>query len=517
MNNGTTWSPEPGRRLINMSPGKARWLAAAGAALALASSIQGQDDTDELDSLVQEALVHSPLIQAARESLGQATAAREAHREFFDPVTTATAGRLTGSATVPLLATPAGLPFADAYGAAASVEVPVSPGLYAGIAATEQYLVDPPAGTAPGSYTLVGAQLRLPLFQDRGFNAWRQGETRLKKLETASAARLLEVRQTVRHAVEQAYVNYLAELANAATAASATERARQLLKEAEELVRLKVVPEYQLAPARLELALRLEEEGATDQAIDTARIRLIQAIGTTPSKPLAAKAETLLARISLITPERQPSHAGNFASRGAVREIDALAAATAAETRAFEDQLRSDLSLSLRGVWAAENSRPSDSSQGSVVGETPAVAAVLVWTRPWSQTGPKARLSESRAREMQIAQQALVLNLALTANLASARRVVNGTRERLSHLHTAVEQARITLEAEAERFRLGEGRSRNVLDAQNDLTKACRSRDAVAAELLKGYSDLVYATGYPEDPTLQNDPVTGGKESGGHQ
>jgi len=52
------------------------------------------------------------------------------------------------------------------------------------------------------------------------------------------------------------------------------------------------------------------------------------------------------------------------------------------------------------------------------------------------------------------------------------------------------------LEAENERFCLGEGRSRNVLDAQRDLTDALKRQTIIAVELLRAYSNFMYASGY---------------------
>lgn len=471
---------------------------------------------DELDELVTLACSNSPAILAAREETRQAEAASDATGEFLDPVSTAAAGRLSGSAATPLLSAPAGLPAADAYGGAASVEVPLRPGVYAGAGVSEQYLVNPADGIAPGYRTLVGAQLRIPLVQDRGFSLWRQKKARMQELRAAAAARQAETRQAVRHAVELAYINYLAELANNATAQLAGDRARELLKEAEELVRLKVVPEYQLAPARLELALRREECSASAQAIEVARVRLLQVIGSTPPAPLTTNAEALVARTAGLqlpgaVPTGQP-----FDARGAVLEIGALASAASAETRLLEDRLRADLSLSVRGVWAAEDST-GDASPGLLSGDRSSTAAVLVWTRPWSQTGDRARLRESRAREAQLAEMRRELLNRLNADLAAARREFDGARERLKEITMAVEQARLTLEAEAERFRLGEGRSRNVLDAQNDLTKAYRTRNAVVASLLKGHSDFMFASGYGTDRHPAGGPPASGGGADGHQ
>ncbi len=464
---------------------------------------------DELDELITLAFSNSPTLQAAREGARQAEAARDASDEFLDPHTTATAGRMSGDAATPLVAAPAGLPAADAYGTAAALESPIRPGIYAGIGVSEQYRVNPAEGVHSGYQTLIGAQLRIPLLQDRGFNQWRQKQARLRELQTAAEARLTEARQSVRHAVELAYITYLLEIANAATTVSATERAQQLLKEAEELVRLKVVPEYQLAPARLELALRREEFCAANQAIDTARLRLIQVLGVTPPTPLTSLPGALTDRATGLHLPEIPASGSSFATRGAMREITALSAAAAAETRTLADQLRPDLGLSLRGVWTTE-----DSSSDASGGESSA-AAVLVWTRPWSQTGPRARLRESHAREAQLTEVQRELQNQLTADLTAAQREFKGAGERLKEISIAVEQARRTLEAEMERFRLGEGRSRNVLDAQNDLTKAYQTRNTIGAALLKGYSDFMFATGYqPDNNRAAVAPPPGGTTGG---
>lgn len=472
---------------------------------------------DELNDLITLAFSNSPALQAARQGSWQAGAAREAAHEFTDPITTATAGRMTGNAATPLLASPLGIPAADAYGASAAVELPFRPGVYAGVGIAEQYVSHSSDRFDSGYRTLIGAQIRIPLLQDRGFSLWRENKARLKELQGAAEARWLETHQAVRHAVELAYIAYLVEVANGATSGSATDRAAQLLKEAEELVRLQMVPEYQLAPARLELALRREEIHATRQAIDTARLRLEQVLGTNAPAGLTPHAATLTTRAADSRLPAIPVTALSTPARGALREIEALAAAAAAETRALEDRLRPELGLSLRGVWVADEAASQNGDGQLVADEESSAAAVLVWTRPWSQTGAKARLRESHAREAQLAAIRHEVDNRLTADLATARREFIGAGERLKEISIAVEQASRTLEAEAERFRLGEGRSRNVLDAQNDLTKAYRSRNAIAGALLKSHSDFMYASGY----TLDNKPAAGvpaqGGKSDGHR
>jgi outer membrane protein TolC len=76
------------------------------------------------------------------------------------------------------------------------------------------------------------------------------------------------------------------------------------------------------------------------------------------------------------------------------------------------------------------------------------------------------------------------------ASLAAAR-------DRLDIVDRAVGEARRALDAESERMRLGEGRSRNVLDAQKDLTTAERRANQAALDTVLAILDLLHAAGVP--------------------
>lgn len=496
--------------------GSVVWRRAALWAVCLLVQTARPGQADELDTLVGQAFSNSPALKAARASMVQAAAAREAADEFLDPATTASGGRTAGSGSPPLLGDPAGLPPADAYGASASVEVPVQPGVYAGVGAAEQCLASPGASLDHVYRTLVGAQVRVPLLKDRGFRQWRQNRERLVALREAAAARLTEARQTVRHAVEQAYIAYLEAVADAATSTSATDRGEHLLQEAEQLVRLKVVPEYQLAPARLEVALRHEEARAAAQAIDTARLRLVQALGGVQPAALTTNADALIERAARVQVPDAPAADRAVAARGATREVESLLAAAAAATAGYADEMRPDVSLTVRGVLEseAESAPPGD---GTLMAgqDNASAAAVVVWSRPWNQTGPRARLRQAQAAEAELVERRREVKTRLAADLATAHRAFSGARQRYEEISAAVEQARRALEAEAERFRLGDGRSRNVLDAQNDLTKTYRTRNTIVAELLRGQSDFLYAAGYnPEDSRAAGVPPLGDDHGG---
>ena len=76
------------------------------------------------------------------------------------------------------------------------------------------------------------------------------------------------MRQEVRRDIEQQYFNLLEAQALINVAVSATERAEKLLKEAEAMVSVQALPEYQVYAARSAAALRREEALAIIQNYD---------------------------------------------------------------------------------------------------------------------------------------------------------------------------------------------------------------------------------------------------------
>ena len=70
-----------------------------------------------------------------------------------------------------------------------------------------------------------------------------------------------------------------------------------------------------------------------------------------------------------------------------------------------------------------------------------------------------------------------------------------GAAARLSLAAEAIDEAGKTLASEEQRFNLGEGTSRNVLDAQKDLTTAVRRGIVVARSVVNALVELCHAAG----------------------
>ena len=105
----------------------------------------------------------------------------------------------------------------------------------------------------------------------------------------------------------------------------------------------------------------------------------------------------------------------------------------------------------------------------------------------------RAREADLRVLDAELAR----VRLRIAAELERSLRAVSSARTRLALVGSAVTDAGAALAAEEERFRMGAARSRHVLDAQKDLTKAVRRQNLAAAALLRAYADYAYAAGDP--------------------
>jgi outer membrane protein TolC len=452
----------------------------------------------ELDSLIDEAMANSPTVLASRERVQQAVARHRELLEFFDPSLYAAVGKVERGRGVPG-STGFTSTTNNAQEVQGGVEVPLEPGAYLSVGAAERFL------TEPGDYnhlyqTLLGVRLRIPLMRDRGFSKWDYDRARVLAEFNGSVSRLLSVMQVLRHDVELAYITSYETLSAYEVAREAKGRFQSLYDEARELARLKVVPEYQVFPAEMELALRRENELRARQAHETSLLRLSGFLGSRREVSLASGPEILiqLARDMELPPSVPVMDA--LVRRGPYLEITNQLAAVRADLARTREDLRPDVSLNMGVTWLGES--PDDlladssiSSDKSLGGEV-----VLVWRRPLEYRGAHSRMSFHRARVAELKRRLEEVLISTETDLQVGTLTYRRSQERLQTLDRAVQAARETVRAEQERFRLGEGRSRNVLDAEKDLTDILERQTRTAAELLRARSNILFASGYDLNP-----------------
>ena len=120
----------------------------------------------------------------------------------------------------------------------------------------------------------------------------------------------------------------------------------------------------------------------------------------------------------------------------------------------------------------------------------------LVWRKPLKFKAERSELAAQKAQLRTVNAEMHRIRLAIEADFLIAYDSFKSAKERLGATIEAVKEAEGALAAENERFKLGEGTSRSVLDAQKDLTAAISARNNVAGELLKAFVTIRYSTGY---------------------
>ncbi len=444
----------------------------------------------ELDRLTVLALERNPQVVAARHEVERYVALRDELKGFFDPqLKAAGQGQQDGVAGQ------------DGFLSTAGTAMALQPGAYLDLQAGQNYLNHLSANYPDQmAQTIFTARLRVPLNRDRGFVTWKLDDQRAAVEARAAGARLLAACQTVRREVDLRYVTLCAAQASFEVAAAASRRAVKLLDETREMVRLKVVPEYQVYPAQYEVAVRRENEMTAVQAIGTASLRLAETLAAPVAVGTAIEAVSGTPMVIVwaegMSLPVAPPLSKALAARGNWRDVQGRADATRLEIRRNQEGLKSNVAVIVEGGWQGEEQSGMVGSGvytfernfGGLVG--------LTWSRPLGYQAERARVRQAAAQLAELEATGREVELAVRTEVETARRDYEQARERLRVLSDAVAAARLTLEAEEQRFRLGEGRSRNVLDAQKDLNEVVSRQTIVAGELLVAVARFHYATGY---------------------
>ncbi len=448
---------------------------------------------DELAELIAGAEARNPRLAAARDRADQALAARNRLLGFFDPALSAAGRKASGNLGYDLRLS-------------AEVETPFKPGFYLTLGAAENRLVDPGNEFNALYQTVFTARITVPLLRDRGFRRWRLLFAEAQAVYRAAGSRLLWVRQDLRHRIEQRYIAMQEARSAYDVAQGATARVEKLLGEAKELVRLKVVPEYQLFPARMEVALARAAEQQAAEAFQRSVVFLAREIGEVERRNFHAAPEMLIAWARRAeVPADYPAEEA-FRRRGDCLELAARRESIRYRLQWAREDLKSDLSLSAETVWTGEGPHDplgtgaytADRREGGIVS--------LTWRRPLGRRTERAEVARQLSRLRELDHQLEDLKISIRADLTTARSDFESARRQLALVTEAVRDARQNLAAEEERFRLGEGRSRNVLDAQKDLTNAIQRQTRTAAALLRAHADFFYAVGYREQLMVRAPP-----------
>ena len=451
----------------------------------------------ELQALLDRALLANPQVLAAKSRVEQALEQHEELLGFFDPQLYAAGGTaqrargVAGGTGWTSLTN-------DADELTAGIEFPVRPGAYISMGATERSLLDGGGGYDQLYQSLFGVRLRIPLLRDRGFVQFEQNRARTLAEYNGQVSDLIGVMQTLRHAVETAYVDAYSTLASYDVSKRATKRFRVLLEQARELSRLKVMSAYQVFPTEMELSLRLEEEEQARQVHVVSLIQLQKQIGDQQPVTLGFGPEHVVEVASGLGNLPEVDLEQSLERRGSYLRLQNRIEAARTDLKRATDDLRPDLSLNAAVTWSGEDPDQPFASHTIITDENLGGEIVVVWQQPLMHRAANHRLSGARAHIAELRQSIETERNALKADMQSAMEAYSVLIGRLKLLGQAKEAAQQTVAAEDERFRLGEGTSRNALDAQKDLTTTLNRQAGAAAALLRALADYRHAAGYPD-------------------
>ena len=426
---------------------------------------------------------------------------------FATPVLSASAGYSSGVDDVPGISLPRIAP-QDAVALSAGVEAPVAKGVYAGAGAAQRFLTDTPEADAQ---TALGARVRVPLLRDFGHALNERELSKLRAAAAAAAAETALARASLSREIFLAWNLLLRAEADAEAVASAEQRAEKLLEETSERARSQDVAGYQVFPAQYEVALRKEEllDARQNAAarLETLRERLGlagdesgAAVSRGATNAIFAAANSIIRRKDLAFPAAEALRASPARLAAAAK----LAAAEAALQALVEDS-RDTLDFTAGAGFRGEAESGLIGSDNILAKDSAVFEAALVYKRPLGRGGADAEIAAAKAEVEACEADLAAAKNEILAELARAQTGFAAACARLSLALEAIGRAGAALDAEESRFNLGEGTSRNVLDAQKDLTNATRRGIAVAGAVADSFAELLHAAGFDPAQAFEAD------------
>jgi outer membrane protein TolC len=446
-------------------------------------------------SMLMIVQTNNPQIASARLlQIGEWERAR-AYDGFYEPSVSVSAGGSQGPIAAPESAMGARI-VGDAASVQAGLLVPLRAGAYLGIGASQRRLFEVDGHDDLGQ-TAAGVRLEVPLLQNRTFRIQQMGQAAMDATADGAEARARSVEQQILRGSLLLYAHWLFAAADVRESMKAADRVDRLLQETSGRVELKTVAEYQVFAAKMEVSFRQEELRQSRSVLTQARQSLETAMGGVPvdertGNPALLRSWAMLCATTDVV--RVLEQALERPER-----IESMQAITAAERRhdAAREALRSHLSL-VGGVgYQAEDEDGGFGSEAILQDDRAGVEVALVWSRPLAFDAEQARVRAQRADADASRAELRRVELEIRAELARAHAAREAACDRLSIVDHAVQEANRALVAEEQRLSLGEGRSRNVLDAQKDLTAAERRANVAAFDMIIAFTDLLHAAGVP--------------------
>ncbi|MDD3694944.1 MAG: TolC family protein [Lentisphaeria bacterium] len=456
---------------------------------------------DELESLLLLAERNSPSLQAARQRVEQTLLRHEELMEFFDPALFAAAGRATDYRALPLQSNYSVLG-SNSFEVQGGVEVPIEPGAYVSVGAASRLLYEP-VGYDRLYQNLFGVRVRVPLLRDRRFSLFGYRRQVALAEYNQRVSELLASSQELRHQVELAYVSVYERLSSYHIAQEASKRFESLVKVARELTGLKAIPDYEVHSTERELQIGLDDQEQAKNRHELSLLELTTLIGGGSKPELRGEIQTIinLGEQKYSLPRLSAERA--FQNRGDLLSIEHQIQRVRAQYDSAEEQMKDEVYLHAGASMQSENTDHPFERHRKLGRDYLAGEITLVWSRPLDYYGGKKRLAVFESEIAELKAELARKELLVRQEMQNAELNFLSAQRRLGLISSGLRAAQATLEAEQERFRLGEGSSTDVLDAQKNLTVMLQRLTLAAADRQRAKCDYYYACGYE---TEENKP-----------
>lgn len=368
------------------------------------------------------------------------------------------------------------------------IESPIVTGVYGGVGARQIFTSE----ANDEDQSTIGGYIRIPLLQDAGFAMHKNKLNALNAIHLRTIAEAQLKRLDLHASAFDAFARYSFAIIDAEEIKNAVARAEKLVEESSHRAKLQDIAQYQVYPAEYEVAIRKEELHEAEQNIQLQQRILLEAIGTTnqidsvnlPASEVSSLFSNWAEEISKISPLTLKG----LSLTTSLPELLIAEANIAAATHAHENivqQERTRLDLQVGAGW------DDDSTLDNELGYN----VSLVLSTPLGSESTKYKLRKSK---QDIETQTLDANaVAISCELRIQRAELAFTSacNRLALATKAMEQAEKVLTSENERFAIGDGTSRNVLDAQQDLTMAIRRKHSISLQVILSANELCRAYG----------------------
>ncbi|MFA6815145.1 MAG: TolC family protein [Lentisphaeria bacterium] len=455
-------------------------------------SVETENEFNRFLSMMQ---AKNPQLSAARYRVEQALSRHEELFEFYDPEFNVAAGYTENDRYVPQSSFSSSLED-NRISAQAGVEAALVPGAYVS-AGIEQARLFEESGYDHLFQNLFGVRVRIPLLRDKGF-AIQNYKMRAAMAEyNMSVSAFLILSQQLRNQLEQVYLSCYEYLSIVQVVTKSEERFKIIAEEAKELADLKTVPDYEVLDTVRELQISREDLQVAKNAYEVQIIKLSELLGEEKIIELKGDVDSFVEKAQKnLKIEYHFTMAQALQARGiSLYQKNRLERARANHEKALEE-MRDDLSLEVGLNSRFENENHPYGIHRDLDDNYFGGDIAIVWHRPLGYCGEKSRLAQIESLLSEIKADMNTVKLQIFRELKQEELNYNSAKERMVLLLRGVEAAKKTMEAEQERFRLGDGSSNSVLDAQKNMTIILRRLTVAAADLLRSQSNYCYSAGY---------------------